>query len=505
MDMQSPEVRRFMEKQASSEALSLKVLADLPKEFRDIARDIEDISGNWNAVEIFEPDGASIKSERAAFMEALDWGREYVPQFTYGKAEKMELGDSRGKLQVLMDRILAWEPQSHIERLSRVMLRAKLLDDLATCDLVEGIQKKDDALIRAAMNQKYPALDDAVLREEEKALDIAINLKPAKDLPAISTEQFTPAQAEALKNRFLTPEEQKEFFEWALKAYGLLRTEANDIGFRVVVDEHAQALDVRHRSAEGPTIFIPAKAIGHDPFSMYEAITLLRHEIEGHARQTANGQALFGLRGALTLDDETLYEGLAMRLERDAMKRYFGEAEDPDPRFYAHAVLLAEKGEGFAGIFRNMYDKHLHILLHIPMDRPLPEAIDAEYVVEARRIAWRTTYRVLRGHTDLSNKEAFAMRKDIGYERGLRMDAELIANGKGHYNEVAVIAKGGLALLGEFRITPEDLPYKDKNLTADFVRALKEGFAQQTVFDMQEFVRKQSIGVFGSPEFDALG
>lgn len=498
----SPEVARFLEKQRSQDLLSVDVLKDIPPSFREVAEKIEKISGNWNAVQIFTPDGASVAKERAAFLEAKEKGLEYVPSFSYGRADSMDMEESRAALQDLLGEVRSWEPRSQVERIARVMLRAKILDDLATCDLVDGIKSKDDGLVRDAMNQKYPPLDDALLRLDDTALEEAIAFRKGLRPKEHSPEAFSESQIETLKGRSLDPEEQKVFFEWALSSYGLLRTDTHPVGFRVKVDPDAQVLDVRHRSSEGPVIVIPTDRPGRDPFSMHDAILLLRHEIEGHARQTANGQALFGLGGALTLDDETLYEGLAMRLENDAHVRYFNE-KDYDPRFYAHAVQSAEQGKTFGAIFDDQYGRYMHVLLGIPLDEALPVAIDPEHVTQAHYVAWRTTYRVMRGHTDMTNKHAFAMRKDIGYDRGVMLDAELLANGKGHFNEVAVIAEGGLELLAEFHLTPDDLPYKDRNLTAELVRALKEDFARDTVFDMRAFVRGRAQDVLGGTETDA--
>lgn len=492
------DAEQFLRKQREP-ALTLAHTANAPADFHEVLREIGDISGKWNAVEIFTPDAASIDREQKAFFQAFDEGKDYLPSFEYGTAKRFDIDGARERLNALMRRVLGWVPSLRVEQLARVALRAKLMDDLATCDLVEGIRTGDDARVKSAMNQKYQPLDDSLLALEDKELEDLIAYRPSAD-ETPSPHRFTPEQVAFLKKKMLAPEEQEALFTWALKTYGILRDERNDIGFKVEVTDDVQFLDVRHRSLKGPTVFLKRK-----PMSAYTAILLLRHEIEGHARQVSNGQKLFGLGGgALTLDDETLYEGLAMRLETEAQKEYFGE-EPPDPRFYGYAVKLAEEGKGFAEIFRDQYERTLHVLLKLPWDAPLPADISAEHREEAKRIGWRTTYRVMRGHTDMSNEQAFAMRKDIGYARGLEQDKKLREADKGHYNEVAVIAKGGLQMLGEFALTPQDLPFPDRNLTRVFADAIRDMFKRQGVIDVQSFVRSESRRILGGSGFDVLG
>ena len=74
-----------------------------------------------------------------------------------------------------------------------------------------------------------------------------------------------------------------------------------------------------------------------------------------------------------------------------------------------------------------------------------------------------TTFRVMRGHVDTSNKRAFAMTKDLSYLQGWLLDRQLRKHGLGHLNEAAIIARGGLQLLTEFQLSESDLPlpYRD--------------------------------------------
>ena len=60
------------------------------------------------------------------------------------------------------------------------------------------------------------------------------------------------------------------------------------------------------------------------------SLELLRHEIDQHVRQSLNGQLMFGFGGgALKIDEEVWYEGLAKRAEIEFMRDRFGDESEP--------------------------------------------------------------------------------------------------------------------------------------------------------------------------------
>ncbi len=457
-----PELHHYLSRQRASRAHELHRLYDLPAAFQEVADAVTDVSGSWNAVEIYTPSRESLVAEKERFLAAHAAGRDYAPRFRYAVAEGMRMGAARRTLTALREAARTLPVRGNtLAKTVRTLLIAKIDDDLATCDLVDGIRLRDERRIKDALNAKYWPLSRELLLADRRAFDAAI--APRRQAKAaLSAEEIV-----YLDNRMFSPREAKYAFEKVLAAYGLLRRYEKDAGFRVVVSDHVTAIDVRHRSAGGPTIFLPPVRM-----SAYETLYLLRHEVEGHARQSANGETLFGFGGgALTMDDETMYEGLAMRLETEFKSTWFGRVTDTSPRFYAHAVHLAERGCSFAEIFRDLLDRHLHVLCRLPLAEALP-AIDDAMRAEAEGIAWRTTYRVMRGHTDMTNAAGYAMRKDLAYKRGLLLDATLCAHGRGFINECAILAQGGLPLIGALHISERDLPYKDKNVTVRYMKEL---------------------------------
>jgi hypothetical protein len=285
----------------------------------------------------------------------------------------------------------------------------------------------------------------------------------------------------------------------------LLRKKEGDRGFAVIISDTADFIDVRSRSEEHHTIFVPTKLEPGDD-TLYGMLPLIAHEVEGHARHSTNGEVLFGLGGGqLMMGDQALLEGLAMRKEKAIKKTYYGEPETKDPKFYAHAVKAAEEGKTFSQIFDEQVEMYRHMTHKIPVDQALP--VEEEYDPvkeddkkyqhpdkEARRLAFRTARRVMRGHTDMKNPEAYACRKDLGYGRGELMDAQLVAAKKAHFNEAAYLVKGGLAMLAELDLKEKDLPYPDKHLTETvliplFQEEMRKGQRMEITKDLREKAR----------------
>ena len=156
-----------------------------------------------------------------------------------------------------------------------------------------------------------------------------------------------------------------------------------------------------------------------------ELLKLIGHEIEGHARQSINGERLFLIGGgSLKVDDETLYEGLAKRNDDQLSQSLFGTEEGiPIPHYtYAGPRRNARKVifRNFSGPTRN----EITGVIEYSVDRTCSPAFQysGKILQKAMDQAWMTTFRVMRGHVDTSNKRAFAMTKDLSYLQGWLLD-----------------------------------------------------------------------------------
>jgi hypothetical protein len=465
-----PEVAAAVEKDQALRELAephtaeekLAKLGDAPPRFREITRELKELTGTWNPVEVYTADPESIATEKVAFFAALDQGEVHNPELTYSHAESMDVDEPYEKLLEMLGEVKATkiDKGDRISRVARAALIAKIKDDMATCEMVRGIQRKDEALIKRAITEKYQPLDDGLLAVAEKTYERDCT---PKDPEQESGGLLTQEEKEYLKETKFKAEEIKAAFIWALEEMGIHASDKSADGFQVVIDEKATSIDVRDKSINGPTIFIPTT---REVTGKY-LLNLLAHEIGSHARQSMNGHRLFEIGGGpLKIDDETLYEGLAMRAERNLSTELFGEDASVASAKYTLGIEIASRGGSFTDIYHRIHDVTLHEELKIApsADLPPPDEIPEKIREKAKAEGWRVAYRVMRGHTDMSNPEGYAMTKDLAYLRGQEIDRELQEVGLGHLNEAAILDGAGLRLVQEFNLTPDDLPIKNTNL-----------------------------------------
>jgi len=477
----SPEVTSFLEKKEAvrdKREIPLESVSETSAILRTTAEKVAEISKTWNPIEFYTADPEGLKQEKEHFLAAFAQDEKYTPEFSYPAVENLDVHQSKAQLQELYRLVKEqeYEKNDRRDRISRVALLAKIKDVIATCDLVVGIQTKDEKHIKHALERKYMGTDPKLLETAHHLYAQLTQLETPTEL--VHTPGLYSHDEQAfLKKTMFNADEIKEAFVWALEKLGIHNK--GEEGFRVVIDPRATSIDVRDKTAEGPTVFIPTTR----NMDGQRLLGLINHEIGSHARQSMNGVKLFQIGGgALKVDEETFYEGLAMREEEAFVTKYFGNKDNPalpffgrkenySLPFYALAVEKAEEGKSFHDIFSYIHKAQLHVALKIsphealPPKEELPEDVDKV----AQQEAWRITCRVMRGHTDMSNPEQYGLTKDLAYLRGYYLDKQLVEAGYGYINEAAVIAGGGgLRALAEYNIQPEDLPIPYRDLGNEY-------------------------------------
>lgn len=460
----SPQVTRFLENRRSNEPIDVTTIT-FPAELLPITERLGQLSATWNPVEIVTASAESIKREKARVFAAYRAGQEYNPVFDYPTAFRDEIDpdESRRVLEGLLQQVRGFKPQritDEAARIARAAVYYKLKDDLATVTLLEGIRSKNEAKIKQAMGTKYASPDQGLV---ELAHQIYEDLTQEGANKTSQDASLSHEDQELLRQHKVDAAGIKTAFEWLLNDYGILRTEQNPEGFSVEVTPEATGIDVRDKSKRPMTIYIPTdRQVTAD-----KLLELMYHEIEGHARQSMNGIKLVVGGGRLRIDDETWYEALAKRLDEKFRREFFGTETGKPLPFYTLAIAQAEKGASFAQIFKEQVDMRLHVMLQkSPMTQLDYESQDVQSNLEkAMNLAWTTTYRVMRGHTDTSNPDSFAFAKDLAYLRGWLLDQQLRSQGLGHYNEVGVLQTNALALVGRLAINYDDLEYPFKDAT----------------------------------------
>jgi len=331
-----PEVGLFIKSRAQSPEVWHED-AEVSPQMLEIAESIGELTGTWNPVEIYTGSPESIKREKEKFFDAFDQGQQYDPVFEYPIAQSMDMSEARSVLWDKLGEVRTVEPHSEKDRLFRVALYTKVRDDLATCDLVDGIKSEDEALIGHAIRTKYGQSDPVLIDYAEQAYR---DLVSGSGEEAVDQSQLllTPEQQKLLREARVDANGLKEIFEWVLNEYGMLRTEDNSAGFQVKISDFTTSIDVRDKSDDPMTVYIPTNQENSVAF----ALGIAAHEIEGHARQSMNGMTMFKLGGGrLKMDNEVLYEGLGMHEQDSVMRSLFGESSGITTPWYTLAVQVA--------------------------------------------------------------------------------------------------------------------------------------------------------------------
>lgn len=165
-----PEITDFLDKKVRVTEKPLPKIEDIDSRLVEMADRVAEISGTWNPVEIYTADPDNIKQEQESFFEAFANGEAYNPQFIYSYAKGLDLTQQRGQLMQLLSEVRQLQVSStnEADRLSSMALYFKIKDDLATCDLVEGIKARDEQKISQALKQKYRGTDPPLIAAAQK-------------------------------------------------------------------------------------------------------------------------------------------------------------------------------------------------------------------------------------------------------------------------------------------------------------------------------------------------
>lgn len=469
------EIKQIMASQAAGGAkIPFKpydeMKADLPKVFAQALERLPQLTSRFNPVELYTAD--DVNGPKEDFIARYKEGERFNPTLTYKNGaqslRKSLAGDNtspekvKAELQTMRASVADQkiDPGDKLAGIMRKGILHKIDDDLSTLKLLEGLEKGDDRLVKDAFAVKYgTGVDDALFDASKIVFGFLVenqvhDTKKKKNAAGPAPKMDLPADlaAHLSKKETMTAAEFKSGVDWMLGKYYAMYEEKSGkpfppaLKYKVEINPKFAAIDVRDKSSDGPIIGIPDKAR-----SPKEYLSLLRHEVDAHARQSLNGNFMFGFGGgALKVDEETWYEGLAKKIDTDLVAEMFGDNSSPTLPYYPFAIRMAEQGKSFVEVFEAMADLRL-------------EAGSSEKM--SLNNAWNTAYRVFRGHSDTSNKEAFAMPKDQAYLRGWMLQNQLSDRGLSHLNEAAIGPLDGPHTLSQFDFGPDDLMFPDVDLT----------------------------------------
>jgi hypothetical protein len=445
-----------------------------------------------NPVELFTVD--NVNEIKQDFLKKIGTSKEYNPQFTYQKSlSRLDKTLQENKINIKKIKFFLESSLLNLKDLSlknwgvryiRYFLRKKIQDELVSLDLYYGLKEKDSKKVKKALEKKYPFLlsdelleavfiaetaknqdfnlystGSGVLDKNQikflKQVDLGNNLEKLQDLEKNKPEN---------RKYYYNAEEIKEAFLWVLNKYydyyetNFKKKIPKNLKYKFHISSIYSDIDVRDKSSSGMVICIPKDRV----VDTKKLLELLSHEIESHCRQSLNGVLLFYVGGGtLKIDEETLYEGLAIDTEDRINKDIMGiPSRIPEP-YYILSIKLAYEGKTFLEVFHN-----LKLMLLKTGELRKLSSKDAGFISD--NLAWKFTYRVFRGHFDTANQEKFAMAKDMGYFRGVLLQKQLREYGLDYINSASILRTDFLKFYARFKFTEKDLPFPFLNITKQY-------------------------------------
>lgn len=334
-------------------------------------------------VTVLDPD----EKKNAWVKEVTENGDFTNPSFSYDVNYLQSIADARPTLiqaRVLFNAAIITENDAD-KAIKRILLN-RIATGLLCSELATAMLAGDDKASASINKELYGFPSEA---QVEKVLDGLKN--PAPKATTLFDEE-TAARLKAIK---VDATAIKYWFEKALSAAGIE-------GWSVEISSEFTAIDVQDFSKAGyPRIAIPASR----QIDGLKLVSLIMHEILGHARGSAEGWKLFGnllkdtpiesLIPVMTKShDETLYEGVAMRLEH--------AITGTEPLPWATISCSNCPNTNFAELGKIMYQYRLE-------GGAKPE--------KAASLAYTNAYRLKRGCTD-SGAVGYAFPKDPCYRKG---------------------------------------------------------------------------------------
>jgi hypothetical protein len=491
---------------------------------KEITEQINELTCNFNPVELFNADNQAEKKaefiEKYTSGEVFNPTFTYHNSVRNLKTELAKKGvnleDVKIKLEgfykeIRAKRVEMKKEASFLERekvlaekLVRQAVLSKIKDDLATINLVsfleegsliterletEGGLELEEKLITNEENIKralahkygdsvpdelvdfaktvnkevYEKAEEAFEREGHIPKEIAASLT-RKDQYNNAPEELDNLSEEERKY-YYNAEEIKACFDWALdyaKSDYLQKTGKElPVSYDVVVSSNVTSIDVRDKSVNTMTIYIPEKRV----IDAENMLKLLKHEIECHCFQSIRGRSLFELGGAtLKVDDERLYEGLAKFGEKQVSEDLLGKQEKLSFPYYPVAMKLVQEGKSFYEVFEEIKAMTKNSLAFQEKFKNNPENAEKSL----NELTFTRVYRVFRGHTDTSGKVPFANTKDLAYLGGRILHHQLHKEGLAYLNKSGIAQVDALKLMARIDYSEQDLPFSEIDITKKY-------------------------------------
>ena len=446
-------IAAYIQEAQRNALIPMEALQEEMPEVDEAQKSLAELLSDVNVVELVTPTGVAMSKKGEAYpletykeewLREAEAGRWQDPVFHYNMELAEKVAGRRSELNAIYDSLamMLGITHSQLEKLRLRLLLNRVSSALGATYLASGILYGDDRAALGGSIMRYNRFAQTRGIGWQDLVEWArIGLEDLRDDCVILGERkITIQQESALRKMKLDAREIAKWFEFAVSQYGF--------DYAVEVDTEAAAIDVRETSSAGyPRIVIPASRKMHG----LKLVTLVRHEIDCHARDSANGrELLWGLGGgALRAEDDVIYEGHAMTAEYAMLRDCTCESPRQALPWYTLAIAGASAGMPFSKVAEEVYKLRLHV---------------GSKKATALKGAWTTTRRVFRGISDARNPYGYAFWKDKAYLQGTLEVGDLYDAGLSHWAELGSFELDELVEIARVvKFRPEDLVHPDLN------------------------------------------
>lgn len=383
--------------------MKLSEIQSAVSRYANIRENIRSAISTINPVELVTP--VNLTEAKKNWIENAKKGAFLNPSFVYDQELLRREAQKLPMLRSLKSSLDKFTPVTEATMFVHDQLAEVVSDAICSAELASAIAFGYDEMAASRVITKYGRPSQDVY---QLALDLAEHGFAERYRKSV---KLSPKDTELLQTTQLDAQFIKEMFIWAMKQYGQ--------PWPVEILDDCNAIDVRDKSSFGhPIIAIPATRAVNG----FKLVELIGHEIEAHWLGSQNAELI----GALKVDSELIYEGVAKFKDYQFGAQFLGEATMPSP-YYVIAEREALAGRSFAEVGKTM----------------------VEYLNGDVARAWTFTCRTFRGITNTTNRAGYAFTKDRAYLEGFLQVRQMVKNGDEALLNFSTLSPSSLQRLSE--------------------------------------------------------
>lgn len=310
------------------------------------------------------------------------------------------------------------------------VVHRRILEAHESINIARGILEGDNLATSESIAKVYGLPDTSVTTSAHQYARELISGNAIVSQQALISQK----EVERLLELKFDASQIKQAFFWMAEQCGFANTRP------IEINDCAVAIDVRDKSSQGAVTVIPSALT----FTGLRLLMLTAHEVLCHWRDSENAGLL---AKNLKTADEILYEGHAMRVQRDVELMFYGETQRLALPWRIIGMDLAKNGANFAQVAHELYP----MILAYEKDQS-----------KALNETWKACMRIFRGSTNTEdNHSGYVYTKDRAYFEGIALVNSLHGANIGEMAEFGVLSTTDLTMLSTvMNMDAQNFPYQ---------------------------------------------